>query len=228
MWRKPCAHVALPWRLPDVDCSAVLEQVHAPRYLAFSANRLANNGWRWTPPTLRVQPSIGGPVRTLRSDVSPTTSLARDSVCIRWTTAPHGGRHLGRSQGGGGRGGQHRRSRNRHAKPRFACTRPPGHHAGPDFMGAVASLNNAAVMARRPCATRAPRVAVLDVDYHHGNGTQAWLRPQRCAVHQHPRRFRTEYPLPGPPMRQGRRAGAGFNLNPPPASTSAATRFDAR
>jgi acetoin utilization deacetylase AcuC-like enzyme len=53
----------------------------------------------------------------------------------------------------------------------YAACRPPGHHAGPDFYGGYGFLNNAALAAR---ALRAAggRVAVLDVDYHHGNGTQ--------------------------------------------------------
>jgi acetoin utilization deacetylase AcuC-like enzyme len=50
----------------------------------------------------------------------------------------------------------------------FAFCRPPGHHAGADFLGGYSYLNNAAICA----ATAGKRVAILDVDYHHGNGTQ--------------------------------------------------------
>jgi acetoin utilization deacetylase AcuC-like enzyme len=53
----------------------------------------------------------------------------------------------------------------------YALCRPPGHHAGPDFMGGYCYLNNAAVAARALSTTG--RVAILDVDVHHGNGTQA-------------------------------------------------------
>ena len=50
----------------------------------------------------------------------------------------------------------------------FAFCRPPGHHAGSDYFGGYSYLNSAAI-----CAVAADkRVAVLDVDYHHGNGTQ--------------------------------------------------------
>jgi acetoin utilization deacetylase AcuC-like enzyme len=53
----------------------------------------------------------------------------------------------------------------------FALCRPPGHHAGPDYLGGYCHLNNAAIAAE--AATEAGRrVAILDVDYHHGNGTQ--------------------------------------------------------
>jgi acetoin utilization deacetylase AcuC-like enzyme len=55
----------------------------------------------------------------------------------------------------------------------YALCRPPGHHAGPDFFGGYCYLNNAAVGARALRAESDQRVAILDTDYHHGNGTQA-------------------------------------------------------
>ena len=55
----------------------------------------------------------------------------------------------------------------------FALSRPPGHHAGPDFLGGYCFINNAAVAAQAFVDDGAQRVAILDVDYHHGNGTQA-------------------------------------------------------
>jgi acetoin utilization deacetylase AcuC-like enzyme len=54
----------------------------------------------------------------------------------------------------------------------FALCRPPGHHAGADYMGGYCYLNNAAIAARRATALGLGPVAILDVDYHHGNGTQ--------------------------------------------------------
>ncbi len=54
------------------------------------------------------------------------------------------------------------------ARLAYALCRPPGHHAGPDFYGGFCYLNNAALAARL-----LGRAAVLDVDIHHGNGTQA-------------------------------------------------------
>jgi acetoin utilization deacetylase AcuC-like enzyme len=55
----------------------------------------------------------------------------------------------------------------------YAICRPPGHHAGPDFFGGSCYLNNSAVAARRLRLGGASRVAVVDIDAHHGNGTQA-------------------------------------------------------
>ncbi|MEM6676297.1 MAG: histone deacetylase family protein [Pseudomonadota bacterium] len=54
----------------------------------------------------------------------------------------------------------------------FALCRPPGHHAAQDMYGGYCFLNNAAIAAEAMRAAGAGRVAVLDVDFHHGNGTQ--------------------------------------------------------
>ncbi len=60
----------------------------------------------------------------------------------------------------------------------YALCRPPGHHAGPDFFGSYCYLNNAALAAHR--LMNLGRVAILDIDYHHGNGTQTifWDEPR--------------------------------------------------
>lgn len=52
----------------------------------------------------------------------------------------------------------------------YALCRPPGHHAGRDYCGGYCYLNNAGIAARRLSSTG--RVAILDIDYHAGNGTQ--------------------------------------------------------
>lgn len=54
----------------------------------------------------------------------------------------------------------------------FALTRPPGHHAGADYLGGYSYLNNAAIGAETALAAGHKQVAILDIDYHHGNGTQ--------------------------------------------------------
>ena len=54
----------------------------------------------------------------------------------------------------------------------FALCRPPGHHAGSDLYGGYCFLNNAAIAAQGFLNNGANRVAILDVDFHHGNGTQ--------------------------------------------------------
>lgn len=54
----------------------------------------------------------------------------------------------------------------------FALCRPPGHHAGADYAGGYCHLNTAAVAAQAARDAGCGRVAILDIDYHHGNGTQ--------------------------------------------------------
>lgn len=54
----------------------------------------------------------------------------------------------------------------------FALCRPPGHHSGRDYCGGYCYLNNAAIVVQQARAKGLGPVAILDVDYHHGNGTQ--------------------------------------------------------
>ncbi len=55
----------------------------------------------------------------------------------------------------------------------YALTRPPGHHVGRDFFGGSCYLNNAAGVAEHLRRSGIERVAIIDIDAHHGNGTQA-------------------------------------------------------
>jgi acetoin utilization deacetylase AcuC-like enzyme len=54
----------------------------------------------------------------------------------------------------------------------YGLCRPPGHHAAASLYGGYCFFNNAAIAAHHLTSTTGDRVAVLDVDYHHGNGTQ--------------------------------------------------------
>lgn len=69
----------------------------------------------------------------------------------------------------------------------YALTRPPGHHAYPARAGGHCYLNNAAIAAQRLVDRGAARVAVLDIDSHHGNGTQGifWERDDVLFVSVH-------------------------------------------
>lgn len=58
------------------------------------------------------------------------------------------------------------------ANEAFALCRPPGHHASGDMYGGYCFINNAAVATQAFIDQGASRVAILDVDFHHGNGTQ--------------------------------------------------------
>jgi len=99
----------------------------------------------------------------------------------------------------------------------FAHCRPPGHHSGQDYMGGYSYLNSAAVAADYLLGKGAKKIAILDVDYHHGNGTQDvfYERPDVLFVslHADPK---TDYPFFwGHADETGAEAGAGFNLNLP-------------
>lgn len=63
----------------------------------------------------------------------------------------------------------------------FALCRPPGHHAAADLFGGYCFFNNAAISAQAFLDGGAKRVAILDVDFHHGNGTQS-IFYDRCDV----------------------------------------------
>lgn len=105
----------------------------------------------------------------------------------------------------------------------FALCRPPGHHAGKDQYGGFCLLNNAAIAAQLLREKGCARVAIIDVDYHHGNGTQTifYDRPDVLftSIHADPR---TDYPFHlGYADETGAGAGEGFNLNLPLGAGSA-------
>ena len=105
----------------------------------------------------------------------------------------------------------------------FALCRPPGHHAGSSFMGGYCYINNAAVAAQWLRDHGAAKVSILDVDYHHGNGTQEifYRRAdvQVLNLHCDPK---VEYPyFLGHADETGEGEGEGFNRNyPMPFGTS--------
>jgi len=103
------------------------------------------------------------------------------------------------------------------ARAAFALCRPPGHHAGREYMGGYCYLNNAAIAAQHGIASGASRVAVLDVDFHHGNGTQDIFYDRAdvlfASIHGEPP---VSYPyFSGYAHERGGGAGDGFNLNLP-------------
>ena len=99
----------------------------------------------------------------------------------------------------------------------FALCRPPGHHAGSSFMGGYCFINNAAVAAQWFRDNGASRVSILDIDYHHGNGTQQifYSRADVQVVNLHGDPMQ-EYPyFLGHADETGEDEGKGFNHNFP-------------
>ena len=102
------------------------------------------------------------------------------------------------------------------AKCAFALCRPPGHHAGRDYLGGYCYLNSAAIAAAE-ADHRGRRVAVLDIDYHHGNGTQDIFYDSAdvlfASVHADPA---MDYPFYwGHADERGESAGLGKTVNLP-------------
>jgi acetoin utilization deacetylase AcuC-like enzyme len=108
------------------------------------------------------------------------------------------------------------------AREAYALCRPSGHHAYGDLAGGFCYLNNAAIAAQTLVAGGA-KPAILDVDVHHGNGTQAILYERDdiffCSVHGDPRELYPWYA--GYADETGAGRGLGCNLNLPlPAGTT--------
>jgi len=100
----------------------------------------------------------------------------------------------------------------------YALCRPPGHHSARDLYGGFCYLNNAAAAARYVQSRQSgSRVAILDIDFHHGNGTQSIFYTDPtvfyCSLHADPE---IEYPYYwGYASEQGEGSGKGFNQNWP-------------
>ena len=102
----------------------------------------------------------------------------------------------------------------------YGLCRPPGHHAGSDLFGGYCYFNNAAIAAEWLVVRGAGRVGILDVDYHHGNGTQQifWERGDvpYASLHADPRRA---YPyFSGHADERGGRKGKDATFNQPLAA----------
>jgi acetoin utilization deacetylase AcuC-like enzyme len=99
----------------------------------------------------------------------------------------------------------------------FSAARPPGHHAEPDAAMGFCVFSNTAIAARYVQQTYGvQRIAIVDFDVHHGNGTQAAFEGDPSvlfiSLHQHPR---TCYPGTGHDWEIGAGSGRGFTMNIP-------------
>jgi acetoin utilization deacetylase AcuC-like enzyme len=221
--RRGLGRIVTPHGVPLTS----LERIHTPRYLHFL--RSAWSEW------LALDPANAGrdplpsawPVQGMRRDVEPDSFTGRLGLYAfdadtpltagTWTAAKTGAAcaiNAAHALRLGERG-------------TFALTRPPGHHAGADYFGGFCFLNNAALAAQHLLDDGLQRVAILDIDYHHGNGTQDIFYQRRdvlfISLHADPR---TDYPFySGHADETGAGAGAGCNLNMPLARGTGAAQW---
>ena len=204
-----------PVLAPDGFANDAILRVHNGHFVAFLERAYAD--WRteyWRDPDSDAYPSVwppGGAMRRQAGDIEArlgsycfdtatpickgTFAAARAAVDTVLSAA--------RAVKDGARGA-------------FALARPPGHHASAETFGGFCYFNNAAIAAQF-LADAGLRPAIVDVDYHHGNGTQAIFYARGdvlfCSIHADPG-FAYPYFL-GYADETGQGAGAGFNLNLP-------------
>ena len=201
---------------PDVPLH-LLERIHAPRYLQFLST--AWDEWIALDPANAERDALPSywPIRTFRSDVLPASFPARMGLFSYDAGSPITSGTWSAARQGAACAVAGARWLLQGGRSAFVLTRPPGHHAGHDFFGGYCFLNNAAIAAQVLRDGGLERVAVLDIDYHHGNGTQAIFYERAdvffASVHGDPR---TEYPYYlGYADERGSGAGLGANLNLP-------------
>jgi acetoin utilization deacetylase AcuC-like enzyme len=193
-----------------------LRLVHEPRYLHFLETLWAR--WRKIPDASEIplpnvyalgrsslpeanypESVVGQAGYHLGDGACPVTEATWEAALASAATAVHGAKLVIDSQ-----------------KLVYSLCRPPGHHAASDMAAGFCYFNNSA-LAAAVILQAGLRTAILDIDVHHGNGTQAifYDRPDvlTVSIHAHPKRF---YPFFwGYESEEGRGPGHGFNLNLP-------------
>lgn len=220
--RRGLGEIVTPHRAPLVS----LERIHSPRYLHF-----LRSAWsEWTAldagnADLDAQ-AVGWPARGMRIDVEPDSFIGRLGLYSIDATA------LGAGTWNAAKTGADCAINAAHAlrlgrRSSFALTRPPGHHAGADYLGGGCFLNNAALAAQHLLDDGLQRVAILDIDYHHGSGTQGIFYGRSdvltISMHADPRLAFPFYL--GHADETGSGEGSGYNLNLPLASAAGAAQW---
>ncbi|MES2128640.1 MAG: histone deacetylase family protein [Pseudomonadota bacterium] len=202
-----------------------LERIHTARYLHFLRN--AWSEWTALDPANADKDAFPAvwPVRGLRSDIEPDNFCARMGLYSMDSGTPLTSGTWIAAKTGADCAVNAAHALRLGERGTFALTRPPGHHAGADYFGGYCFLNNAALAAQHLLDDGATRVAILDIDYHHGNGTQSIFYERSdvlfVSIHADPR---NEYPFYlGHADETGSGAGMGLNMNIPlaPGTTSA-------
>jgi acetoin utilization deacetylase AcuC-like enzyme len=198
---------------PDTFGDEPILRIHDGRFVEFL--RSAYDDWRTRYPgdTVEAIPSAW-PARGMRFDVAGIEARLGSYASDTATPIGHGTFEAARAAVDVVLSAAQQIQRGERAA--FALTRPPGHHASSDVFGGYCYFNNIAIAAQW-LADQGLRPAILDVDYHHGNGTQSIFYGRNdvlfVSVHADPS---FAYPhFLGFADEHGADAGEGFNLNLP-------------
>lgn len=198
---------------PEPVARQILEKVHDPGYLQFLESAwdewvAAHGEWDALPidwPTRtfvqRLPEAIDGKLSYYSFDAgTPITGGTWKAITAAASVASTGARRVAAGE-----------------RAVFCLCRPPGHHAARDLYGGYCFLNNAAIAVEELLAAGSESVAVVDVDYHHGNGTQTIYYERGdvlfTSIHADPRQ---DFPFfLGYDDETGEGEGAGANVNFP-------------
>lgn len=212
--------------VPDVFNFNAVARIHTPAYLNF-----LNNFWdEWTQAGYSHNGSPCSSAVSWMSSREPNAIEGKVSLYSHDFAAPITQGTWAAAKASASTALTAQRLISEGAQAAFALCRPPGHHAHVASCGGYCFLNNAAIAAQSFLDNGVKRVAILDVDYHHGNGTQAVFYQRAdvffASLHGDPR---WSYPyFLGYGDETGVKAGEGYNRNCPLLpGTEATTWFDA-
>ena len=193
---------------------AVVAHVHDGDYLAFL--RSAHDQWLAEGKSGHVLPLLWQG-SGMRSDIEPETVTGQIARFCFDVGTPIGAGTYEAAMGAAGAAEMAAAAVVEGERLAYAAVRPPGHHAAAALLGGYCYVNSAAVAAQTIITAGAGRVAILDVDYHHGNGSQDifYDRPDVLVVNIHADP-KWEYPyFLGHADETGQGAGEGVNFNLP-------------
>ena len=209
--------LGLPVSEPDPVPRDILERVHTKKLLSF-----LETGWAEWQAFPDAGPEVVPNVHALNKERSyPKHILGRAGWHMGDTAAPLGEHGWEATLGAVAAAHDAARAVQQGESVAYALCRPPGHHSSADVVAGHCMLNCAAVAVETLKPTH-PRIAVLDIDVHHGNGTQDIFYDREdvlfVSVHATPE---TYYPFfVGYAHETGRGAGEGYNLNIPLAQST--------
>ena len=207
------AQLGLPVEMPQDFGMGPIAAVHSPEYLQYFTS--AYDRWQALPgdPGPEVVPNIHP---NHYAATYPTSVVGQTGWHMSDTNCPIGPRSFAAAYGSAQSALTAAEIVMQGAPHAYALCRPPGHHAYGDMAGGSCFLNNSAIAAQALRARHA-RVAILDIDIHHGNGTQGIFYDRAdvltVSIHRDPAEF---YPFHwGHACERGAGVGEGYNLNLP-------------